>query len=79
MTLRCSIDTNIVTPCDSLSKVINHVNPLSKAKGIKVLEIHNAKRLTKRLIYAIGSDVEASSGIVFNFCPYCGERIAHGG
>lgn len=69
-------DGNFVDACETLSACTDNIAPgFSKAKGIARWSYTNLKtRQPSRTFYGVKS-AESPKGMLFNFCPFCGEKI----
>lgn len=70
----CTRTNGLLTPCDSLGKVIGSVNSdpttLDVSK-ISVHQIHNEDNTPKRdVVYAVSSQGD-NTPLVFKYCPFC--------
>lgn len=75
--IRCSVrDGLFVEPCETLARnTDNHAPGFSKAKGIFRQELTNMNTMKpSRTYYGIKSKAHPN-GLLFNNCPFCGERI----
>lgn len=72
---KCSVrDGKFVEPCRLLEKATEYGNPRGKQKGVFAYEWHTPAG-PSRTFYGAKSGEYVTGGLVFNFCPYCGERI----
>ena len=71
--IKCTVrDGRFVEPCDSLAGATD-VGGLSKAKGIGEWSYYVAGK-PSRTFFGVRSK-DHPNGLLFNFCPWCGERI----
>lgn len=71
---KCKVSKNIVTPCNSLMEVSGAVTP-RREKGIfewRYASLDTGK--TTRTFFGAKNDMHRT-GLLFNFCPYCGIKI----
>jgi hypothetical protein len=74
-TFRCTVrDGKFVEPCSLLSSACEYGNPRGKQKGVFAWELHTPKGPT-RTMFGVKSGEHIFKGVMFNFCPFCGERI----
>ena len=74
---KCTIrDGRFVEPCGSLAKVVDVYAPgFSRAKGVFEQTYTNMQTgEPSRKFYGVKTK-EFPHGLLFNFCPWCGERI----
>lgn len=72
---KCVVVNNIVTPCDRLADIIEGSGVETSKKGVCMWVYTNSYTgETSRQFIGAKSKVWPN-GLVFNFCPYCGERI----
>ena len=70
---KCRVeDGKHVIPCRLLSDAVEH----NSYGGVTVWRYSNVKDAEPtRTFFGVKSGAYRSSGIVFNFCPFCGEPI----
>lgn len=79
-TCTISQDGQHVQPCDTLEKLTEFGNPAGRKKGIFAWRLHARDAASgsfrpSRTIYGAKSGDHVGDGHLFNFCPFCGERI----
>lgn len=74
-TKSCHLNGKIVEPCTALRGVISGLNPSGNTKGIFAWEYSNIAtgEATRRMV-GIKSEM-AKNGLIFNYCPFCGQKI----
>lgn len=74
---KCVIrDGKFVEPCEPLSDVTEAGNPIGKRKGVYVWVMHSRESHDPtRVMFGVKSGDHVKTGMLFNFCPFCGERI----
>ncbi len=75
---KCSRRKNVITPCSTLSKVVNGHNGrgpqgVTEWTYIKISGPQDGK--LSRVFYGAKSGSFKERGIAFNFCPFCGKDI----
>lgn len=82
MSKECAIseDGQHVLPCDALQKITEFGNPTGRKKGVFAWRLHawdaeSDSFKPSRTIYGAKSGDHVGDGCLFNFCPFCGERI----
>lgn len=74
--LKCTVrDGKFVEPCDALREVTEYSHPRKKQKGIFAYRYSTPERGPTRTMFGAQSGDRVQSGLLFNFCPYCGEKI----
>ena len=74
MSNTCKVSNNIVTACDSLMEVSEAVTSKRK-NGLFEWRYSNMDTgETTRTLFGAKSDIH-KTGLIFNFCPYCGVEI----
>lgn len=74
--LKCAVrDGRFVEPCDALKEATEYGNPRGKQKGIWAWAMSNQRGPTRTYFGAKSGD-HVEKGLLFNFCPYCGEPIS---
>jgi len=74
--IKCAVDGMVVVPCKALEDSAMGTNPEDGMEGIWRWE--RASITTPDLLmalYGAQSGMFIEHGIMFNFCPFCGERI----
>lgn len=74
---RCSVrDGRFVDPCKTLADATdNMIGSFSKAKSIFRTELTNINTLEPSRTYYGIKTKQFPNGMLFNNCPFCGERI----
>lgn len=68
-------DGNFVDACSGLRNVTDHYGAYGRGKGIARWEYSNMQTgKPTRAFYGVRSK-EHPAGMLFNFCPFCGEKI----
>lgn len=76
MTTKCTVrEGKFVEPCDSLKGASEYGNPRGKAKGIFAWAFTNITTGPTRTMFGVKSGEHVAKGLMFNFCPFCGEKI----
>lgn len=76
MSAKCTIrDEKFVEPCDSLKGATEYGNPRGKAKGIYAWAMTSRGTGPTRTMFGVKSGEHTEKGLLFNFCPFCGEKI----
>lgn len=75
--VKCAVrDGLFVEPCDSLqSATDNNIPGFSKTKGIASWHLTNINTGKPSRSYWGVKSKNHQNGFLFNFCPFCGERI----
>lgn len=74
-TIKCTVrDGKFVEPCDALAGAAEYGHPRGKQKGVFAYAWSNHEGPT-RTMFGAKSGEHVTRGLLFNFCPYCGERI----
>jgi hypothetical protein len=75
---KCSVENGLfVQPCDSLSSATEYGNPRGKQKGIWFWQMRNMDtHKPSRSYFGTKSGEHVEKGLLFNFCPFCGEKIS---
>lgn len=63
-----------VEPCDRLHSASEQGNPSGNKKGIFAWAYNNQEGPT-RTMFGVKGGEHIKNGLLFNFCPFCGERI----
>lgn len=72
---KCEVrDGKFVEPCRMLHEAGEAGNPRGKQKGIYAWEYRDRQGPT-RTMFGAKSGEHVEKGLLFNFCPFCGERI----
>jgi hypothetical protein len=72
---KCTVlDGKFVLACMALSSVCEPANPRGKQKGVFAWELSTPNGPTRTMFGAKSGD-HVVKGMLFNFCPFCGERI----
>ena len=71
--VKCRIENGLLKPCRTLDRALQE-NPT--AKGIGYLPLYARGRVTRSMAVIRSGDLP-KSGVVANYCPFCGEAIAH--
>lgn len=75
MKAKCTVREGLfVEPCDSLISASEYGNPRGKQKGIYGWVLGNRSGPT-RTMFGAKSGEHVEKGVMFNFCPFCGEKI----
>lgn len=75
--MKCSIsdDGRHVQPCSGLERECEFGNPRPKKRGIFCWAYHNMETgKPSRTFFGVVSTA-SPNGMIFNCCPFCGERI----
>ena len=74
---RCTVrEGAFVEPCDTLEKATdNQIGGFSKVKAIFRTELTNTKTGKPARTYYGVKTKQFPQGILFNVCPFCGEKI----
>lgn len=73
---KCTVTAGkFVEPCSLLSAATEFGNPMGKRKGIFAWSYHSAETGPTRTMFGVKSGEHAPKGMLFNFCPFCGEKI----
>lgn len=75
--VKCSVrDGNFIEPCDSLVSATEYGNPRGKQKGIWMWNMWSMDtHKPSRSYFGTKSGDHVQKGLLFNFCPFCGEKI----
>jgi hypothetical protein len=68
-------DGKFVKPCNTLNATTEFGNPQGSHKGIYAWEMHHPEEGPTRTMFGVKSGEYATIGMLFNFCPFCGEKI----
>lgn len=73
---KCTVrDGKFVEPCEDLDKMAEVGNPpRGKSRGIWAWMYFNDQHKPSRTFFGAKSTARPK-GLLFNFCPWCGERI----
>lgn len=72
---KCSVSKGrFVVPCRGLREATELRQPSGKKKGIFAWSYSNQDGPTRKF-YGAKSGAYETSGTLFNFCPFCGEKI----
>lgn len=81
----CTLAQGIVTPCSLLSRATDGVSQMfGRQKGVLRWDFYsldlNAESANmdapSAVLFGVKSGEFAKKGLVFNFCPFCGQRIS---
>lgn len=74
---KCSVrEGRFVEPCAALHEVVEYGNPIGKRKGIYAWNLFSRETPgPTRRMFGVKSGDHVKTGMLFNFCPFCGERI----
>lgn len=75
--LKCKLSEcgKFVEPCDGLGKLIEFGNPIGVRKGIFMWQYYDTGTGGKtRQMVGVKSGESKAKGMIFNFCPICGEK-----
>ncbi len=74
---KCTVrDGKFVQACDGLTSITQDGNPTGIQRGIFAWEYTNRDSgLPSKLFFGTKSGKHVKSGIAFNYCPMCGEKI----
>lgn len=73
---KCTVtDGKFVEPCGALSEMTEYGHPRGKQKGIFAWQYSSPQKGPTRTFFGAKSGERVEKGLIFNFCPYCGERI----
>lgn len=76
MTTKCTVrDGKFVEPCGSLESASEYGNPRGKAKGIFAWALTSPTTGPTRTMFGVKSGAHVARGMLFAFCPFCGEKI----
>lgn len=74
--IKCSVRAGkFVEPCGLLREAAEKNTPSGKRKGVFAWEMSTREEGPTRTFYGAKSGDHTENGIVFSFCPFCGERI----
>lgn len=74
---KCEVKDGILEPCKLLHSSIEGVNPNGKKKGLFAWQTTSLKTGKQSRSFAgCKSGEYTEQGIVFSYCPFCGESIA---
>jgi hypothetical protein len=78
MKTKCKVrDNRFVDPCETLSQTIdNNIPGFSKATGVFIQHLTNMKTFKPSRTYVGLKSKNFKNGLLFNFCPFCGEDIS---
>lgn len=76
--VKCTVrDGLFVEPCFSLDSATEYGNPRGKQKGIWAWAMSDMKTFKpSRTYFGTKSGDHVEKGLLFNFCPFCGEKIS---
>lgn len=74
---KCTLseDGKIIAACARLAEATEFDQPRGKKKGVFLWDFENAKTGARRTMYGVKSGTFVKDGLLFNFCPFCGEKI----
>jgi hypothetical protein len=73
---KCTVrDGKFVEPCGTLSTVTEYAPPTGKRKGIYAWVLGSISTGPTRTFFGVKSGAHIAKGMLFNFCPFCGEKI----
>jgi hypothetical protein len=67
-----------VEPCHALYDTSEFGNPSGKKKGVFTWRLFNTSAIPaapSRTMFGVKSGKFIMKGIIFNFCPFCGQKI----
>ncbi|CDL86383.1 hypothetical protein [Xenorhabdus cabanillasii] len=73
---KCQKNENKLTACDALSRALQHGTPTKKSKGLFLpmrINVLTGKPGTD--IVQLHSGEFVGTGVMLNFCPFCGQDI----
>lgn len=75
--LKCSMKEKVfVKPCGGLQQIMENIHQLSTAKGVTTVTLRNLDTFKPSRSYVVAKlGKHKKRGIIFNCCPFCGERI----
>ena len=73
--LKCTVAGMNLQPCDLLMETVEGYNPTGKKAGLFLWQTSNLETDTRRKFAGVKSGDHRQKGMIFNFCPFCGERI----
>jgi hypothetical protein len=75
--IKCTVrEGRFVEPCDTLAQAVdNNIPGFSKAKGVFRQDLTNMKTKQPSRTYFGLKSKQFPNGLLFNCCPWCGERI----
>ena len=75
----CTIDGKRVKPCWALDETVGGT-AFDNHKGVVVWTLMNEETGGRALtLYGVRSGKYAKNGLVFNFCPFCGNPVNNSG
>lgn len=73
---KCTVlSGKFVDPCAALTEATEYGHPRGKAKGIFAWEYSSIDKGPTRTMFGVKSGEHVAKGMLFNFCPFCGEKI----
>jgi len=74
---KCSVlDGDHVVPCSMLENATEYGNPHGKQRGIWAWRLYSTKsHKPTRTFWGAKSGEHVAKGVIFHFCPFCGEPI----
>lgn len=77
MSKKCTVRAGLfVEPCDALAGAVDNNTPdFSRAKGVSVWNLSNLRTGEPSRTYFGLKSKNHPNGLLFNFCPWCGEQI----
>lgn len=77
MSEKCTVtDGKFVDACPALLACTEFGNPSGKRKGLYAWEMHSPQTGPTRTMFGVKSGEHVVKGMLFNFCPFCGEEIS---
>lgn len=69
----CAVVDGILAPCPTLVRALQG---FGRAKGVSHLEVYNSEKRRTILTGAVLKSGDLpSTGVIMNFCPFCGQPI----
>lgn len=74
---KCVVEGGILHPCTGMDKVMAPESN-SRGKGVTQMDIWNFEtHMVTKTFAVLRSGEFTIKGVVMNYCPFCGESIAH--
>lgn len=74
---KCEVHGKIIEPCKFLYDACEFGNPTGKKKGVFCWDLFkltdNGRENTRRL-FGVKSGDYVDKGLIFTYCPFCGEK-----
>lgn len=73
---KCTVEDGLhVRPCEILAKSTEYGNPQPRKRGVFAWVYYSRGTANPTRTFFGVVTTEHPKGIVFNFCPFCGEKI----